>query len=584
MFSSPLSDRTGDRPHDEFTAGGADVGVTTRTMTGITPLQPGMSTESGEYYSRLNLSRDASEDDIHAAFKRLRLLYHPSKFVDPDKEKAAKVLYGTIKEAYDVLSNPVLRAIYDKRGRKGVRNEMDIVKRTALPLELIDKYEEVYNLWEERSYIQASNPRSRIDVDMDARNLIRKGYLGLLVTNVRGSQSVDARISQVMRAHLSGWMSAGKSAPSGGFGMVMTHSHGGDSWQSTMNISQQPSLGLQYNHSLSPYTKINARASVALNTTSLVKLPPKCSLSAHHKFSENLSTRFTVHDVDLSKAESSTSYRFNNTFHVVGGVEVGKTGSAVRAQLGADVSDSCTFNLSFRLSTSGGSVSYGLQHSVAKLTRLETSVSLSRQGVHLRLGMHRTGQCYSVRLHLSDQLGVIPILCASVVPVAAYLCFNVIAILPILRQQREWERKKKLQELEETMKERKAEALAAVELMKETSERIVQVEQAKLGLIITEAWYGKMSVKDNQRINVCSEDEVIDVCVPLQCMVQDSKLIIHPGTKSTHPGFYDPCVGRQKWLFVVYDFRGFQHRVVVEDLQRLGIPKESHRVVTTDSS
>ena len=543
-----------------------------------------MSTEIGEYYARLNLSRDASEDDIHAAFKRLRLLYHPSKFVDPDKEKAAKALYGTIKEAYDVLSNPSLRAIYDKRGRKGVRNEMDIVKRTALPLELIDKYEEVYSLWEERSYIQTSNPRSRVDVDVDARNLLRKGHLALLVTSVRGSQSVDARISQVMRAHLSGWVSAGKNAPSGGFGVVLTHAHGGDSWQSVVNIGQRPSLGLHYCRSLSLFTKINAQASVGLDSTSLVKLPPKCSLSVQHKFSESLSTKFAIHDVDLSRAESSTSYRLSNTFFVVGSVEAGKTGSAVRAQLGADVSDTCTFKLSFRLGTSGSSVSYGLQHSVAKLTRLETAISLSRQGVHLRLGVYRTGQCYSVRFHLSDQLSVVPILCASVIPVVTYLCFNAIAILPILRQQREWERKKQLLELEEAMKERKAEALAAVELMQETSERIVQVEQARLGLTISEAWYGKMSVKDNQRINPCSEDKVIDVCVPLQCMVQDSKLIIHPGTKCRLSGFYDPCVGKQKWLSVVYDFRGLRHKVVVEDSQRLAIPKESHRVVKAETS
>ena len=543
-----------------------------------------MSTEIGEYYARLNLSKDASEDDIHAAFKRLRLLYHPSKFVDPDKEKAAKALYGTIKEAYDVLSNPSLRAIYDKRGRKGVRNEMDIVKRTALPLELIDKYEEVYSLWEERSYIQTSNPRSRVDVDVDARNLLRKGHLALLVTSVRGSQSVDARISQVMRAHLSGWVSAGKNAPSGGFGVVLTHAHGGDSWQSVVNIGQRPSLGLHYCRSLSLFTKINAQASVGLDSTSLVKLPPKCSLSVQHKFSESLSTKFAIHDVDLSRAESSTSYRLSNTFFVVGSVEAGKTGSAVRAQLGADVSDTCTFKLSFRLGTSGSSVSYGLQHSVAKLTRLETAISLSRQGVHLRLGVHRTGQCYSVRFHLSDQLSVVPILCASVIPVVTYLCFNAIAILPILRQQREWERKKQLLELEEAMKERKAEALAAVELMQETSERIVQVEQARLGLTISEAWYGKMSVKDNQRINPCSEDKVVDVCVPLQCMVQDSKLIIHPGTKCRLSGFYDPCVGKQKWLSVVYDFRGLRHKVVVEDSQRLAIPKESHRVVKAETS
>lgn len=51
----------------------------------------------------------------------------------------------------------------------------------------------------------------------------------------------------------------------------------------------------------------------------------------------------------------------------------------------------------------------------------------------------------------------------------------------------------------------------------------------KLGLIILNAWYGKF-VTDNSRKH--ERAKVIDVTVPLQCLVKDSKLILTETTKA----------------------------------------------------
>ena len=537
-----------------------------------------MSTGNSEYYARLNVESGASEEEIRAAFKRLMLIYHPNKFVDSSKEKSAKKLYLKIKEAYDVLSNPVTRAIYDKRGREGIRREMDIIKRTALPLELLEKYEEVYQLWEERTYIQEAQPNSRIEVDVDARTLITKGQLVFLVTNIRGFQSVDARMGQDLKAHLSGNISAGSSRPSGGITASFQHSRHGQTWRYNVHLSKKPTLGVNYIRKLSSRTKLSLHGDLSFAPSSFLKFPPKCSMSFDHKLSENLSTSVTVHNVDLSSIQSSVTYRFNDYLYVVGSVDVGRSGSAVRAQIGADLTESCTFKMGTKVGTSGASVSYGLQHSLMKLTKLGSFVSLSPQGIHLKLTLHRTRQSYSVRFHLSDNISLLPVLCASVVPVFTYMCISAVAIFPLLRQQREWERKKELQDLETAAKEDKKEALATLELMKESAERIMQIEQAKLGLVINEACYGKMSVAGNRRINPSPSDDVIDVRLQLQCLIQDSKLIVPNGSKSELNGFYDPSVGQAKWLYIAYDFRGFQHEVVVSDSQQLAIPKESHRI------
>lgn len=48
------------------------------------------------------------------------------------------------------------------------------------------------------------------------------------------------------------------------------------------------------------------------------------------------------------------------------------------------------------------------------------------------------------------------------------------------------------------------------------------------GLIILNAWYGKFVTDNSQRHE---RAKVIDVTVPLQCLVKDSKLILTEATK-----------------------------------------------------
>lgn len=40
------------------------------------------------------------------------------------------------------------------------------------------------------------------------------------------------------------------------------------------------------------------------------------------------------------------------------------------------------------------------------------------------------------------------------------------------------------------------------------------------------------------------------------------------------PGFYDPCVGEDKSLKVLYQFRGALHQVMAQDGAALRIPKQ----------
>ena len=66
-----------------------------------------------DYYSILGVSRKAKDADIKKAYRRLARKNHPD--VNPG-DKGAEERFKTIQEAYDVLSNPKKRAMYDRYG------------------------------------------------------------------------------------------------------------------------------------------------------------------------------------------------------------------------------------------------------------------------------------------------------------------------------------------------------------------------------------------------------------------------------------------------------------------------------------
>ncbi len=69
-----------------------------------------------DYYEILGVARNASIDDIKAAFRKLARQYHP----DVSKETDAEEKFKEINEAYGVLSDPEKRARYDQYGRAGL--------------------------------------------------------------------------------------------------------------------------------------------------------------------------------------------------------------------------------------------------------------------------------------------------------------------------------------------------------------------------------------------------------------------------------------------------------------------------------
>jgi molecular chaperone DnaJ len=73
---------------------------------------------NGDYYEILGVSRDAAEDKIKKAYRKLALKYHPDR--NPG-DKEAEERFKEAAEAYEVLRDGEKRRIYDLYGHDGLR-------------------------------------------------------------------------------------------------------------------------------------------------------------------------------------------------------------------------------------------------------------------------------------------------------------------------------------------------------------------------------------------------------------------------------------------------------------------------------
>jgi curved DNA-binding protein len=67
-----------------------------------------------DFYQILGVSRDASQDEIQRAYRKLARAYHP----DINRDPGAEDRFKEVSEAYDVLSDPQTRRRYDAFGRE----------------------------------------------------------------------------------------------------------------------------------------------------------------------------------------------------------------------------------------------------------------------------------------------------------------------------------------------------------------------------------------------------------------------------------------------------------------------------------
>lgn len=149
-------------------------------------------------------------------------MYHPDKHTEPENKQKAELMFNRTKKAYEVLSDPHKRAIYDSVGEKGLRTYgWELVQRQKTPAEIREEYERLAEAAEERKLLQNTNPRGNITINVNATEIFapydESDFPRIEVSSMSISQSIEAPLTRRDTLTLSGNLMSSNGNGNGGF-------------------------------------------------------------------------------------------------------------------------------------------------------------------------------------------------------------------------------------------------------------------------------------------------------------------------------------------------------------------------------
>ncbi|XP_028303881.1 dnaJ homolog subfamily C member 11 isoform X3 [Gouania willdenowi] len=516
-----------------------------------------------------------------------------------------------------MLSDAHSRAIYDIFGKKGLEVEgWEVVERKRTPAEIREEYERLQREREERRLQQRTNPKGTISVGVDATDLFDRydedfeempggGFPHIEINKMHISQSIEAPLTNTDTAVLSGSLSTHNGTGGGNINMTIRRVMSAKGW-GEMEFGAGdilgPLIGFKVFRNLTPRCFLTAQTGLQFSPRGL---RPSCSLMTARHLDQN-TMGYLQWRWGPNSAMTTSLVRDTKSSHFTLALQLGVPHSYLMMSYQYKFQDEDQTKVKGSVKTGwfGTVVEYGAERKISRHSVLSASVSVGvPQGVTLKIKcwpsqslisllcvhfhflmlvpylffgrLARASQTYLFPVHLTDQLLPSAAFYATVGPLLVYMVIHRLIIVPYTVAQKEQELELQRKSSATDIAKKKQEAESAVLLMQESVRRIIEAEESKMGLIILNAWYGKFVSDTSQKQE---KAKVIDVTVPLQCLVKDSKLILTEASKAGLPGFYDPCVGEEKSLKLLYQFRGVMHQVISADTESLRIPKQSHRI------
>uniref|UniRef100_A0AAZ3RNU4 J domain-containing protein n=1 Tax=Oncorhynchus tshawytscha TaxID=74940 RepID=A0AAZ3RNU4_ONCTS len=495
--------------------------------------------------------------------ERLCMLYHPDKHRDPELKRQAEQLFNLVHQAYEVLSDPQSRAIYDIYGKRGLDVEgwevstafsfgLGMISVGVDATDLFDRYEEDYE------------------------DVPGGGFPHVEINKMHISQSIEAPLTTSDTAVLSGSLSTHNGNGGGNINVALRRVTSAKGWGEVefgAGDTHGPLLGMKIFRNLTARCFVTAQCGLHFSSRGV---RPGCTTMLARHLDKN-TMGYLQWRWGTQSSMNTSIVRDTKTSHFTLAMQLGIPHSFMMMsyQYKFQDDDQTKVKGSIKAGFFGTVVEYGAERKISRHSVLGATVSVGvPQGVSLKIKLNRASQTYFFPIHLTDQLLPSAVFYATVGPLVFYLAIQRLVIRPYVRAQKEQDLEKHRESSASDIARKRQEA-ESVLLMQESVRRIIETEESKMGLIILNAWYGKFVTDNSQKHE---RAKVIDVTVPLQCLVKDSKLILTEATKSGLPGFYDPCVGEEKSLKLLYQFRGVMHQVLSPEGEALRIPKQSHRI------
>ncbi|GAA6008078.1 hypothetical protein JCM11491_001873 [Sporobolomyces phaffii] len=571
--------------------------------------QPRNGPPTDSLYSILNLSKDCTDEEVHKSYKRLAALLHPDRHRDPALKAAADSRFQAINHAFEVLSDPQKRVIYDELGEEGLKSELKVGPRGKSAQELRAEYEKLNRQQLEANLESLVRSRGELTITSDARVMLlsdaeRIQYGGPkdfeLLDRI---QSVSTRqlflkhsfttpINPATALVLTSQIVARQGVGAGNFICKLQHNP-----TSQLNFEIGTTLlrprALTFKTTYAPDPDSFARLELVPIRSLAFPHPPKFTLTLGRRIYENVTTILTLRsgsyalgpwgaDSVQPVSDSTLSVGLQHT----NGVAVELTSGVFTQQLSGGWGTTVLSGFKVGINgvvTSTGAISIGWNVDRRITENVKTGLGLDvgvNGAMTLKLRIMRLGQRITLPVIVSTSFDPKLFTTLTVLPAIGIITTNHFLLAPRKRRKLSSKLKELRKEHEEYIQEKREEALQAQQLVREYVAKRVKDEEAKNGLIIDEAIYGVLEAV-GEKVESEVEQRWLDVTLALQALLppHSSQLVIPPGrTKAALLGFYDPAIGEKKQLKVQYRFKGKRHEAVWDDKQSVALPLREHLI------
>jgi len=487
-----------------------------------------------EYYNFLHISRNATPDEITAAYKKLSRLYHPDKHIDEKKKQQALHMFAKLKNAYEVLNDPHKRAIYDCLGKEGLQEQgWEIVQRTRTPQEIREEYDRLAKKRAEGRLQQRTNPTSRLQMTINATDLFERylydewlnDYIDssvptLEVSEISFSQTIEAPLTNSDKVTLSGNVHTRDGTGSGSVGCSLRHTASEKQWHDfSASIGNGPTFKTDAYRKLSTHSFVNMSGSLQFKS---VGITPAFNLSFGNHLGKNtvgyltyssdwkLSEYNDVYELDQEESGMSTmivrsTEKYHMTISLQFGIPYSYFMAAVTRKFNQEPDDEEDEHKTKRLKrpikvrgaikfgTFGALIEYGIEKKISPHSNLGATMLVGIPfGVTLRVKFTRASQTYTFPIHLADEVLMQPIFYGTVAPLLTWFTIQKLIIDPYNNRKKEIDKQNLKKANLLRVAESRKEAMASIDLMLERFSRIRSEEQSKNGLVIVAAIYGKV--------------------------------------------------------------------------------------------
>ncbi|KAJ3245239.1 hypothetical protein HDU78_009719 [Chytriomyces hyalinus] len=478
-----------------------------------------------DLYAVLNLDREASDEDIKNAYRRLSMTFHPDKHHTPEDKERAQRQFQEIKRAYDVLSNPSRRHIYNTYGAEGLQADQNwdvSSQRTQTAQEVREQFERQQRQRLETEAEQLVKSKGEVHVGIDATALFdfgrRRGKLARRVASANNGfldsvvfpemshafvkHSWETKVTDSTDLTIQGSVIAKNGVGAGTIAATIRNIIDPTLWcETTLQASgKSGSVSAKLVKNLTSEVFGTAEA-----TVSSFDAPPPVTLvlgrkldAKHTGFLTYRSGEYAIGGWgDASKAGSGSACALGIVGRSMKGqwsceLNMGLSASSLSLGLFRSIGWGIRARAALAVGTGIGiSTSISAEKKVTKLDRIGMSVEAAAiGGVSFKLRFMRLGQKFVLPIQLAQQFDIKMALLATIIPLCTALALDRLILLPNRRSRLAARLTKLRQDNADMLESRKQEAMSAVSLMAQQVARKRESEESKNGLVVMEAIYG----------------------------------------------------------------------------------------------